>query len=203
MSAVCAALAVWAGLTSVHHGTARTVSVLVAAHDLPPGAVVGPGDLRTVGLQADVVPPSAIRPGATVVGQAIAVAVPAGLPLTRAALSVGRVLPKGTEAVPVRLADPGAADLLHPGDRVDVLVAHGDGTTAVDIAPADGGGVGAARTADATIVAGDVAVLSVPTPRTASGDQGGLVVVAATAGQATALARAAAGGRLSITLRGS
>lgn len=204
MSAVCAAVAVWAGLASVHHGAARTVAVLVAARDLPPGAVVGAGDLRTVGLRSEVVPPSALRPGAAVVGQAVAVAVPAGLPLTRAALSVGRVLPGGTEAVPVRLADPGAAALLHPGDRVDVLVAHGDGTTAADLAgsggdrPAD-----PPPTADATVVAADVAVLSVPPPRTATGDQGGLVVVAATADQATALARSAAGGRLSITVRGS
>lgn len=196
-------MAVWAGLASIHHGAPTTVAVLVAARDLAPGAVVGPGDVRTVGLRPEVVPPSALRPGAGILGQAVAVAVPAGLPLTRSALSVGRVLPSGTEAVPVRLADPGAAALLHPGDRVDVLVAHGDGSTAADVAPADGAASGAAPAADATVVAGDVAVLSVPPPRTATGDQGGLVVVAATAEQATALARAAAGGRLSITVRGS
>lgn len=154
------------------------------------------GDLRTVGLRTDVVPPSALHPGAGVVGKAVAVAVPAGLPLTRAALSVGRVLPPGTEAVPVRLADPGAADLLRPGDRVDVLVAHGDVATG-DLAP----GAGRSGGADATVVAGDVTVLSVPVPRTATGDQGGLVVVAAAPEQATALARAAAGGRLSVTVR--
>jgi Flp pilus assembly protein CpaB len=196
-------VAVWAGLASVHHGTAHTVAVLVAARDLPPGAVLEPGDLRTVGLRTEVVPPSALRPGAAVVGEAVAVAVPAGLPLTRSALSVGRVLPGGTEAVPVRLADPGAAALLHPGDHVDVLVAHGDGNTTADIAAAEGAAAAVAPAADANVVAGDVAVLSVPAPRTATGDQGGLVVVAATADQATALARAAAGGRLSITVRGS
>jgi Flp pilus assembly protein CpaB len=203
VGAVCAAIAVWAGLASIHHGAPRSVAVLVAARDLPPGAVVRPDDLRTVGLRPDAVPPSALRPGASVVGQAVAVAVPAGLPLTRAALSVGRVLPTGTEAVPVRLADPGAAALLRTGDRVDVLVAHGDGATAADIAPADGGAASAAPAADATVVAGDLAVLSVPPPLTGTGDQGGLVVVAATADQATALARAAAGGRLSVTVRRS
>lgn len=201
VSAACAAVAVWAGLASVHHGHASTVEVLVAARDLPPGAVVSAHDLRTVGLPPDVVPPSALRPGAGIVGQAVAVAVPAGLPLTRAALSVSRVLPSGTEAVPVRLADPGAAALLHPGDRVDVLVARGDGTTGADADSADA--VGGGGSAAATVVAGGVEVLSVPPPRTATGDQGGLVVVAATAEQATALARAAADGRLSVTVRGS
>lgn len=202
MSAACAAVAVWAGLASVRHGTPHTVAVLVAAHDLAPGAVVRGADLRTVGLRPDAVPPSALRPGSGVVGQAVAVAVPAGLPLTRAALSVGRVLPAGAEAVPVRLADPGATALLRVGDRVDVLVAHGDGTT-VDATAADGDRPDVPGGADATVVAADVAVLSVPPPRTATGDQGGLVVVAATPGQATALARAAAAGRLSITVRGS
>lgn len=206
ISAACAAVAVWAGLASVHHGAAPTVAVLVAAHDLVPGSVVAAGDLRTVGLPPGVVPAAALRPGADVVGQAVAVAVPAGLPLTRTVLSVGRLLPAGTEAVPVRLADPGTSELLHPGDRVDVLVARGsDGVPAdADAAAAGAAGDGPVdAAARATVVAADLAVLSVPPVRAAIGDQGGLVVVAASPEQATALARAAAGGRLSVTVRGT
>lgn len=205
VSAACVAVAVWAGLAAVRPARQPTVPVVVAAHDLSPGTVLSAGDLRTVGLPPAAVPPAALRPGAHVAGQSLAVAVPGGVPITPSALSVGRLLPAGTEAVPVRLTDPGAAALLRAGDRVDVLAARGDPTAGLPDSPAagpsagieDGAGPGAA------VVASGVVVLSVPPVRSAVGDQGGLVVVAATPAQATALARAAAGSRLSVTVRGT
>lgn len=200
VSAACVAVAVWAGLTAVRPERQPTVRVLVAARDLPPGTVLAAGDLRDVGLPPAAVPPAALRPGAGLAGQSVAVAVPAGVPITPAALSVGRLLPAGTEAVPVRLTDPGAAALLRAGDRVDVLAARGD-----PVAPAAGpvGRAGEDASPGASVVASGVEVLSVPPVRSAAGDQGGLVVVAATPTQATALAQAAAGSRLSVTVRGA
>jgi Flp pilus assembly protein CpaB len=180
--------------------------VLVAAHDLAPGTTLTASDLRAVRLPTPLVPPSALRPGARATGRALAVAVPAGLPVTTAALDVGRVLPPGTVATPVRLADPGETALLVVGDRVDVLAAptdptgtSGPGAGAPD---ADGSTTGpAAAGAAPTVVAADVPVLALPSAAADSGDQGGLVVVATTSVQAELLAGAASADRLSVVLQ--
>jgi Flp pilus assembly protein CpaB len=94
----------------------------------------------------------------------------------------------GLVAVPVRVADgPATSVLVQPGDQVDVIAA------------ADPQSAGAVATAT---VARGLRVLAVPGRSTdASGDTGGLLVVAATATQADALAQAATGARLSVTVR--
>jgi Flp pilus assembly protein CpaB len=95
----------------------------------------------------------------------------------------------GLVAVPVRVADgPATAALVQPGDRVDVVAAAD---------PQDAGAV-----ATSTVARG-LRVLAVPgRSADASGDLGGLLVVAATAAQADSLAQAAGGARLSVTVRG-
>ncbi len=221
LAAASAAVAVWAGLAAARARPAATTTVLVASRDLAPGTHLAAADLRGVALPAAAVPPSALRPGAAAIGRRLAVAVPAGVPLTAASLSLGRILPAGTVATPVRLADPGETVLLHPGDRVDVLAAAGDalggdalsGDAVSDGGPAPAGGAASTPPATglasppatasvtgavATEIADDVPVLSVPTP--AADDSGGLIVVAATPAQAALLARAAASERLSITV---
>jgi Flp pilus assembly protein CpaB len=78
--------------------------------------------------------------------------------------------------------------LVQPGDRVDVIAA------------ADPQSAGAVATAT---VARALRVLAVPgRAADSSGDPGGLLVVAATPDQADALAQAANGARLSVTVRG-
>ncbi len=89
----------------------------------------------------------------------------------------------GQVAVPVRIADAGAARLLHPGDRIDVL------------AVSDSGDLGAATGPPRTIGT-DLTVLAVPT--SSDGDQGALVVLAADRFSAAALA--AAGSHLAVTI---
>ena len=41
-----------------------------------------------------------------------------------------RAVPRGSVGVPVRLAEPAALGVLHPGDRVDLLAAAADGDAA-------------------------------------------------------------------------
>lgn len=218
VAAVLAAVSVWAGLSAVRTGAAPTYTVLVAARDLAPGTVLAGDDVHGVDIPTAAVPPTALRPGARIVGRAVAVAVPAGVPLTPASLSVGRVLPAGTVATPVRLADPGEVALVVAGDRVDVLAAKsGDGLDGPAATPpadptasqragptasasADPGTAAATRPSAGVIVAG-VLVLAVPVANAGVGDQGGLLVLAATPGQAAALAQAAAVDRLSVTVR--
>lgn len=98
-----------------------------------------------------------------------------------AAASSRLTVPEGLLAVPLPLGDADLAAFLHPGDRVDVLVADGR--------------------AGATTVASDIIV------GTTAGSSGGLwsneslVVVLATPAQATALAAVATGSQVTIALR--
>jgi len=80
-----------------------------------------------------------------------------------------------------------AAALVHPGDVVDVLAVDDPAT-----------GRGSAR--PATVAAG-VRVIAVPARAGASGDGGGLVVLAVDRAQAATLAAASSGARLSLALR--
>lgn len=90
-------------------------------------------------------------------------------------------VPSGLE-VPIRLADPGVAHVISPGDVVDVVVAT-------------------QRTA-ATVVAAEVVVTAIPS----AGDDGpwssdtGLLMVAVTDDQALALAGAAARGPVTLVV---
>ncbi len=98
----------------------------------------------------------------------------------------------GQVAAPVRLADPGVAPLLQPGDYVDVLAAFES--------PA---GSGDATPTIARVVAREVRVLAVTRPASADSTLGTLVVLAVNHADAQALAGAEAGGRLSVTLEAS
>lgn len=89
----------------------------------------------------------------------------------------------GDVATPVRLADAAVADLLHPGDRVDVLAARAEGPSA-------------ART-----LAAAVPVVAVPRPGP-DATEGALVVLRTSHEQAAALARAAVDSRLTVTIVG-
>ena len=86
-------------------------------------------------------------------------------------------------ATPIRVADPGAARLLTPGDIVDVL------------ATLEAGFEG--RLAPAETVADDVTVISTPPSKP---ETGALIVLATTSEQAARLAAAQTGGHLSVTI---
>lgn len=201
LAAVLAGSAVWAVASAAHPPTVPARAVLVAAHDLAPGTVLVAADVRTASLPAGAVPSDAVASPATALARTVTAPVLAGEAVRSRDLlapSLVAALGPGMRATPVRLADDVAASLLRPGDGVDVLAAvGGDGAT---------GG-----SASAEVVAAGVRVLAVPDA--ASSAAGGLLgggsstgagvvlVLATTPQQALDLARAAAVGRLSVTLR--
>lgn len=191
-SAALVAIAVAAGLSALAPAGPRLVQVLVAARDLPAGLTLQAGDLTTLGLPATSVPTGALSPSEQVDGRVLAAAVRRHEPVTDVRLVgaalVGSLADTGLVATPVRIADPGAARLLQPGDLVDVLAA-----AARDVGPAT-----------VNVVAAGARVLAVPDPSSApSGiDDGALVLLATTPQTAALLARSSVTSRLSVTIRG-
>ncbi|MGH3344734.1 MAG: Flp pilus assembly protein CpaB [Carbonactinosporaceae bacterium] len=169
------------------------VAVFAAARDLPGGSTLSEADLRVVELPAEVVPDGAIPPGARVAGQMLAGPARRGEPLTDVRL-VGPGLLRGFDedlvAAPVRVADPGTARLVEPGDVVDVVAAPTD--MDADLAGSR-----------ARVAASAVRILAVPrgTDRAAALTEGALIVLATTPETAVELARAAVTSRLTLTLR--
>ncbi len=163
--------------------------VVVAARALEAGTPLASGDLVIARLPPDAVADGAHADPDAVVGRAVVVAVPAGLPVVDALLRDDRLAssgPPGTVVVPVRLADPGVADLLRAGDRVD-LFATATSATGAPVAE---------RLAERALVLPHPAPPAGPPtggllgPATADG--GRLTLVAVAPAQAAALAGASA-----------
>ncbi|WP_436777852.1 Flp pilus assembly protein CpaB [Yinghuangia sp. YIM S09857] len=195
LAALAAALSVAAGVAVARPPAPPSVPVLVAARDLDTGLVLGPRDVRTARLPPDAVPDHALRRLADARGRPLAAAVRRGEPLTDVRL-VGpqlRGLP-GTVALPVRFADPDAARLLRPGDRIDVLAARTSDGPSVTL-PATGG----PAPPQARVVAGAAAVLA--RPDTGEDRTGGLLILSVSPEAAAAIAGAAAAGPLTYTIR--
>lgn len=164
-----------------------TVPLVVAARDLPGGTTLTPSDLRVAVTPRDVVPDGVVPAVDAAAGRLLAGPARAGEPITDVRL-LGPSLLAGwgddLVAVPVRVADPGAAAMLRAGDRIDLLAAAPDGVVG------------------ASTVAPDVPVISVPPPGDAGVlADGALVVVAVPEDAASTLAQAAAVSRLSVALR--
>lgn len=186
--AVAAVLVVLAGVLALRGDpAAASTEVVVAARDLQPGQVITDGDLRTVSVGARTVPEGAVTAVDAVSGRTSAGAVRAGETLTDvrvvgpslAALATGH---SGATSVPVRLSDPDVADLLRPGDEVDVLVL--------------GRGAGDVR----VLAAGAVVLAVQPAAERRSGD-GRLVVLGVGADQAAAVATASLETAVTVTFR--
>jgi Flp pilus assembly protein CpaB len=117
-----------AGVLALSRGSSDdgVVAVVVAAQDLAPGTVVAAGQVTVRGLAAQVVPDGAARSPAAVLGRTLAAPIRRGEPLTDVRL-IGADLTRAVSrnpaavSVPLRLADPGVAALLHPGAAVDVV----------------------------------------------------------------------------------
>jgi pilus assembly protein CpaB len=176
-----------------------TVPVLVAARDLAAGAALTRADLRVAHRPPASLPAGALTSQAAATGRPVSSAVRRGEVLTDVRL-VGAGMLRGLGpnlvAAPVRVAEPGTAALVRPGDTVDVLAAAAGSSG--DAGEATGGGY-------ARLVASAVRVLSLPAP--AGGrlagpvDAGVLLVVATTSSTAARLAAAAVTDRLSVVLR--
>lgn len=119
----------------------RQQPVLVATVDMPPGAVLGPGDTTLEDRPAALVPDGALRRAAD--GAVTAAAIHAGEPVLGARLAPnGRsptvaLLPPGTRGVAVPVGQGSLRP--EPGDLVDVLATFdpsvaGDGEPTVAVA---------------------------------------------------------------------
>jgi pilus assembly protein CpaB len=199
---------------------APTSAIVAAARDLPAGAVLTTADLRTIAVPPAVVPAGATTNVPALVGRQLAAPLRRGEPLTDVRLTEG-VLSRpavGLVSAPVRLADSQAAQLLQPGERIDVLAA----STAVGDAGSSGSASGSASggsstgttssTVDAaSIVAADVMVVAIPVAAAPPGGsqvtsdvgvEGALVVLATSPLQARLLAQAQVTSRLSAVVVG-
>ena len=174
--------------TGLHAATAplpAQVPVLVAAHDLPAGTVLGDDDVRRVGFAPGSVPDGGIDDPA---GRTLAAPLRSGEPVTDVRL-VGPALTDGYPglvAVPVRLPDAGMAGLLRVGDEIDLLSADPERRSA-------------------ETVAADVPVLALPDAPVetgATGLTGRLVVIGAAPGDVARIADASVRTFLTITLAG-
>jgi Flp pilus assembly protein CpaB len=167
---------------------AAEVPVVIANADLAAGAVLAPDHLAVGRWPARLVPAGAVEFPDELTGRTLAGALRRGEAVTDARLvgpGLTRSLPHGQVAAPVRLADLAVAELVRPGDRVDVLATASD-------------------SADAEVVVAGALVLA-PSSRTehdstdpAAGT--GLLLLAVDAGTAARLAAAAASDTLSVTL---
>ena len=150
-----------------------TVQVLVAVRDLPSGSLLAEDDLAVRDWPADLAP---ARAAAAPAGRVLAAPIVRGEVVTDVRLvGPGLALAQpGETVVPLRLPDAGMAALLRAGDVVDLL--------------ATDPGTGAA-----SLVARDVTVLATPREGPegpAGGSDGALVVVGASATEATEIAGA-------------
>jgi Flp pilus assembly protein CpaB len=132
---LAAGLLLTGALLFAHPGSARgapTTPTVVAAHDLPSGATLRAADVRLADLPDDARPSGVLSALGVVDGQLLAGAVRAGEPLTdvRLASAIPASGDPGTATVPVRLADAAVAELLRPGQRVDVVAAPEPGVPA-------------------------------------------------------------------------
>ncbi|GAB7100967.1 hypothetical protein JCM3263A_24420 [Thermobifida fusca] len=192
LAATAAALAAAGALLVLRPPAPPAVEVLVAAHDLSGLVPLTDADTVARSIPAAVVPDGALAPGDPVAGRALRSPVRAGEILTEVRLADPPAAGYGADlvAAPVRLADPGAAALLRPGSRIDVLAAAGD-PPVVDYPGPD----------TARRIVRDRPVITVVAEDDAAHSLGTLIVLAVTDEEAQALAGHAAD-RLSIAIRG-
>lgn len=123
LAVVCTVGAVAAGLQATVPPAPLTDQILVAARDLPAGAVLDGDDLRTVGMAPDLTPDGVLTDAADVTGAILASPLRAGEAMTDVRL-VGPGLADsapGTVALPVRVSDAAQVGLLEVGDEIDLL----------------------------------------------------------------------------------
>lgn len=184
--AVAALLVVLAGVLALRGSPATAgTPVVVAARDLTPGHVLTADDLRVVQRESNTVPAGAVTASADATGRALAGAVRSGEYLTDVrvvgpALAAAATGVRGATSVPVRLADAEVAELLHPGDTVDVLAVgekHGE----------------------TSVIASGATVLTVQVTDPKRRTEGRLVVLALPAAQANTVAAASLSQSITVT----
>ncbi|WP_081710131.1 Flp pilus assembly protein CpaB [Arthrobacter sp. 35W] len=172
-------------------------AVVVAERDLGAGTTLAGSDLGYAQLPPDAVPSAAYTTVESLVGRQLAGPLRRGQFLTDASLLGAGLLvgaPPGSQAVPIRLADPATVGLLSEGQLVDVVLSS---TTGAADTPANellARAVPVLWTADAP--AQGVGLMP-------AGEADGLIVVAAGPEDALRLAGASARGKIFLVLVGA
>ncbi len=152
LSAVLAATAVLLVVLELRPPAAPVTAALVAARDVPAGAVLAEADLRVDHVPRDAVQPGALITVADAVHRRVGAALSRGEGVTASRLVPRGALdglPAGRVALHVVSADPAAVDLLSPGLPARVYpsvggpaLAVGATVLAADPAPNHGGTAG-------------------------------------------------------------
>jgi Flp pilus assembly protein CpaB len=122
---LCAAFA--AAVYQITPPSSASAAAVVAAVDLPAGALVNATDLRLASIPADVIPERAASQVEAVAGQRLAGPLRRGEVITDAAFVGPGILagaPPGTVAVPLRVSDPGSLQLVRTGQGVDIVLSE-------------------------------------------------------------------------------
>lgn len=185
------ALVALAGVAALHSDPGEgQVGVVVTTRDISPGTVLTGDDVSVENHSAKTIPDGTPGDVATVLGTTLAGPARRGEVLTDVRL-LGKRLTEaaaGPDAriVPIHPADGALADLVRPGDVVDVVTAGAD--SAVD-----------SPSAPRIVAAGGVVVLVSEKQNATSDDR--VVLVALPAAAATAVAGAALVQTVTLTLR--
>lgn len=157
--AVCLGVATVATLRALAPPPAPTDDVWVATRDLPAGVVLAPDDLTPAAYARGTAPDGAVTDAA---GETLASPLRRGEPVTDVRLLTPDLMAghPGRVAVPVRVVDPAAVDLMRVGDQVDLLSTDPAAGTVTTVArgatvvalPADRAGVSGGATAGRVVV---------------------------------------------------
>lgn len=139
---LAAALVAAAGLSVVRSATTEHPRIVVFARDVVAGSALGEEDVTLRAVPAGLIPESAVTDPEGTVGLVVTAAADAGEPVTEARLIGPELInslldPPDEDAatmVPVTLADPDVAALLHHGDTVSIVTVAAEGTEPVVVA---------------------------------------------------------------------
>jgi pilus assembly protein CpaB len=162
------------------------IAVVKAESQLPGGTVISAADLVLDRVVASDVPEGVLTDPNALVGKTLAAPVAENQIMTLLATTVARTsVPPGHVLAPLRLTDSALADLLRPGDVVDVIAADPEAE-------------------QAAVVAAGARVVTVPqTPddRAGPSPEGALVLIDVDSHTARVVARAATSATLTIIWR--
>jgi pilus assembly protein CpaB len=171
-----------------------TVGALAATRDLPAGETLDPADLAVLDIPRGLLPGGSFSDSASLQGKQLAIPLRQGQLISDSQLLGPGLLaghPPGSVAVPLRIADPSSAQLVSPGQLINVVLAGGNGFE---------------QPGTSEVLAAAVPVLWTPAQGgkgaqwLGEGETDGLIVVAANADQSRRLAGASTQGKLFFVL---
>lgn len=205
------ALVLAAGLSAAA-GVREHPQVYVFARNVPAGSVVGDGDVELRRVPKEVIPAAALGPEDTPAGSVLVAAGSVGEVLTPARLlgvsdTTQSFSAPGLHMVPLKLAEPDIAALLHHGDTVSIVTAAAAPPSAGVAGAGPDGEIpvtnAAPETSAATLVAAGGRVVATALPEGGKGQaRPGTILVALPAAEADRVAAASLSGPLTVVITG-